>query len=192
MMLTAAFAQPVDDAQATFRTLLSALSEPLLPRALPVFPDAPAGVSPAAAALLLTLADADTAVWLPDGLADAAAWLRFHAGCVLVSDIAVADFVYLPQRSALPDLPTLKRGSADYPDRSATLIVDVAGFDRAAGVTGSGPGFAAPRRLGIQGLAGDFWPQWTRANCAFPLGIDAFFVARDAVVGLPRTTRLEL
>ncbi|WP_166726907.1 phosphonate C-P lyase system protein PhnH [Crenobacter cavernae] len=193
-MLIAAFENPVDDAQSTFRTLLSALAEPLLPRALPVLPDAPAGLTPAGAALLLTLCDADTAVWLPPQLLEAADYLRFHAGARLVADVADADFVYIPHGAALPDLASLKNGSVEYPDRSATLIIDAEGFSKGDGetsITGSGPGFAAPRKLDIKGLAEPFWPDWRAAASRFPQGVDVFFVAGDKVVGLPRTTRIE-
>ena len=45
----------------------------------------PAGMSPAMVALLLTLVDVDTPLWLPAGVDDEVrAFLRFHCGCSMV------------------------------------------------------------------------------------------------------------
>ena len=76
------FDNPVDDAQAVFRATLEAFAHPGRLESLPVSSGQPEGLSRALTALLLTLADPDTPVWLPaDVPAAARAFLRFHCGC---------------------------------------------------------------------------------------------------------------
>ncbi len=83
------------------------------------------GLSPALAALLLTLADPDTPVWLPAGRpAPARAFLRFHCGCPLVDQLDAATFVCVPAGHAMPALADCAQGQPAYPNRSATLIVE--------------------------------------------------------------------
>ncbi|XLM21942.1 phosphonate C-P lyase system protein PhnH, partial [Chromobacterium piscinae] len=88
-----------------------------------------------------------------------------------------------------PDLMSLKAGSAEYPDRSATLLIEVDGFTQQQ-VEGSGPGFAAPRRFGAAGLPASFWAEWQRNHARFPLGVDAVLISDTHVAGLPRSVRI--
>ncbi|WP_158253742.1 phosphonate C-P lyase system protein PhnH [Chromobacterium alticapitis] len=184
-----AFAHPVDDAQQTFRAVLSAMAEPLLPRALPVLPPALPGLKASAAALLYTLADQDARVWLPALPDDTIASLRFYTGMRVAELPEEADFIVITTGMPLPDLMSLKAGSAEYPDRSATLLIEVDGFG-ADQVEGSGPGFAAPRRFGAAGLPKDFWREWQRNHARFPLGVDAMLIADTHIAGLPRSARI--
>jgi len=42
----------------------------------------------------------------------------------------------------------------------------------------------------VQGLPADFAAQWAENHAAFPRGVDAYLASADALVGLPRTTRI--
>ena len=187
-MLTA-FAQPVDDAQQTFRAVLGAMAEPLSPRALPALPPALPGLKTSTAALLYTLADQDISVWLPALPDETVSSLRFHTGMRVADLPEQADFIVIATGMPLPDLMSLKAGSAEYPDRSATLLIEVDGFG-AEQVEGSGPGFAAPRRFGAAGLPSGFWTEWRRNHACFPLGVDAVLITDTHVAGLPRSARI--
>ncbi|WP_047248307.1 phosphonate C-P lyase system protein PhnH [Chromobacterium subtsugae] len=188
-MLTA-FTQPVDDAQQTFRALLDAMAAPLSPRALPILPPALPGLKAATAALLYTLADQEVRVWLPALPGDTVASLRFHTGMRVAELPEQADFIVIAAGMPLPDLMRLKAGSAEYPDRSATLLIEVDGFGEDQ-VEGCGPGFAAPRRFGAAGLPKDFWREWQRNHARFPLGVDAMLIADTHIAGLPRSVRIQ-
>jgi alpha-D-ribose 1-methylphosphonate 5-triphosphate synthase subunit PhnH len=187
------FADPVFDSQATFRAALDALARP--GRVVPLAPllTPPAPLNPTAAALCLALADLDTPLWL-DPAADSAAvrdYLRFHSGAPLVAGRADATFAVLAAPATAADFEGFAPGTPEYPDRSATLIVQVAGFAEAGGVTLSGPGIESHRGLAVDGLPEGFWT-WARANHAgYPLGVDVLFAAPDRVAGLPRSTAVE-
>ncbi|WP_158300840.1 phosphonate C-P lyase system protein PhnH [Chromobacterium sp. ATCC 53434] len=187
-MLTG-LSQPVDDAQQTFRAVLAAMAEPLLPRALPTLPPALPGLKAATAALLYTLADQDVRVWLPPLPDDTVASLRFHTGMRLADLPEHADFIVIVAGMPLPNLISLKAGSAEYPDRSATLLIEADGFG-ADQVEGRGPGFAAPRRFGAAGLPQAFWREWQVNHARFPLGVDALLISDTHIAGLPRSVRI--
>ncbi|WP_158020794.1 phosphonate C-P lyase system protein PhnH [Chromobacterium sphagni] len=184
--MRAAFADPVAHAQQIFRHALAALAEPMLPQTLSILPPALPGLKAGTAALLYTLLDQDVGVWLPALPDDTVASLRFHTGMRLVDLPEQADFIVVAQGMPLPDLASLKAGSAEYPDRSATLLIETAGFNQDQ-VEGSGPGFQTPRRFGIDGASPGFWRQWQSNHARFPLGVDALLITDTQLAGLPRS-----
>ena len=205
--LAGGFADPVFDAQRVFRAALDALSRPgrivlLAPHAAP-----PAPLTPTAAALILALADADTPVFLDAALAASPAvraYLRFHAGAPLVDAPNEAAFAVIAEPAAMPPLSAFAVGTPDYPDRSATLILQVAdlsppaagagpaGSDRApaAGLVLAGPGIADVVRLAAAPLPADFAAAWAANRALHPCGVDLLLAGPAAVAGLPRSTRL--
>lgn len=188
--MLAAFADPVFDSQRSFRELLQAMARPAVPRVLPTLPPAPSPVAPAAMAILLTLCDATTSLWIQQSTEEVREHLRFHTGLRLVDTPREADFALITTPASMPPLNAFAHGELRYPDRSATLIVQVDGFQRDAGTRFTGPGIRDEERLHIDGLPADFWSQRAALAPQFPLGLDVFFVAAQHVLALPRTTRL--
>ncbi|GGA28105.1 phosphonate C-P lyase system protein PhnH [Dyella nitratireducens] len=188
-MLTA-FADPVFDSQRTFRELLQAMARPAVPRRLPVVPPSPAAVAPEAMAILLTLCDAATSIWLQRPDAEAVDHLRFHTGLRLADQPQQADFALIDDPASMPALACFAHGDPRYPDRSASLIVQVNGFRTDGGAHFAGPGIRDAERLSVEGLPSDFWQQRAALSTQFPLGLDLYFVAAQQVVAMPRTTRL--
>jgi len=186
--LTAGFGNPVLDAQACFRAVLEAMARPGRVQRVAALPEAPSPVAPAAAAVLLTLADADTPVWLDAGEA-AEAWLRFHAGCPLSE--APGEAAFLLACDAPPALRGLAQGTEEEPHRSATLVLQVAALEEGTGWRLSGPGIEHEHRLIVEGLPPDFSAQWAANRALFPRGVDLVLCAGDRLAALPRTTMLE-
>lgn len=193
-MMLGAFANPVFDSQRTFRQLLQAMARPAAPRALPVLPPSPAPIAPAAMAIVLTLCDATTSVWLQQPEDEAVRHARFHAGLKWMEEPRQADFAVISDALAMPPLATFALGDPRYPDRSATLIIQVAAIHASTASTGgvsfAGPGIRDTQTVAIDGLPPDFWHQRAALAAQLPLGIDLFFVAGQHVLALPRTTRL--
>jgi alpha-D-ribose 1-methylphosphonate 5-triphosphate synthase subunit PhnH len=186
------FADAGAESQAAFRHALAALSRPGSVLEFCASAEAPAGVHAAANALLLALLDQDTRLWLSPGASGAAGgYLRFHTGCVLVGDPALADFALAVAPAELPPLATFNAGSAEYPDRSATVIVQLDGLSAGSGWRLSGPGIRGEAKLQITGLGSDFLAQWRQNEKRFPQGVDLFLVHGTRLCGLPRTTRIE-
>jgi alpha-D-ribose 1-methylphosphonate 5-triphosphate synthase subunit PhnH len=188
--LSPGLADPVADAQGCFRAVLDAMSRPGSVRRVPADVRPPAPLVPAAAAVLLTLADAATPVWTDAG-PDAAAWLAFHAGCPLAASPGGAAFVLAC--GAPPPFDALEQGTDEEPHRSATLVVQVAALEpgRGDGWRLSGPGIETEHRLRVSGLPEGFAARWAANRAAFPRGVDVILCAGRDVAALPRTTAVE-
>lgn len=190
--LPGGFSRTVFDAQASFRVVLEALARPGRVQKFPVSPDLPKGLHSAAGAIALALFDQDTPVWLSPALdcPDTRAFLAFHCGCPLVVVPGKARFALVAEWRDLPALATFDAGTAHYPDRSCTVIVQGAGFHAGMPLQLAGPGIATSETLRIDGCDEDFVAQWCRNRELFPCGVDLLCVHDDQLVGLPRTTRI--
>ena len=176
------FADPVRDAQACFRAVLTAMAQPGSIATVSVA-SRPAGLCEAAAAVLLTLADADTPVWLMGE--QARAWVAFHCGAPFAPALARAFFVVA---DALPELDDLNAGTEELPEDSATLILQVARLGQGRDWLLEGPGLAAPTVF-TANLPSDFATFWSANRARFPRGIDLILCAGDRLAAIPRGVR---
>jgi alpha-D-ribose 1-methylphosphonate 5-triphosphate synthase subunit PhnH len=187
--LAPGFDNPIHDAQASFRAILDAMAHPGRPVELSggLAPPAPLGMAMAAAAL--TLCDAETPLWLDAALAGCADFLRFHCGVALAAPGA-AHFALIGEPDAMPSLDAFALGSDEYPDRSATLIVEVERLRAGQGLTLSGPGIAGTALLGVRGLPERVWAERQLLAELFPRGLDLILTCGSRLAALPRTTRV--
>jgi len=172
------------EAAIAFRAILDALSRPgtisTLTGATP-----PAPLSQAAGVLALTLFDATTPVHLA-GAHDTPAlrdWLVFHTGAPLVSaeNASFAIGIW----DALHPVTCFSPGTPDYPDRAATLIIEMPTLT-AQGARLRGPGIKDTALLSLPDIAA-----FQTNHARFPLGFDAFLTCGDTLAGLPRSTHVE-
>lgn len=197
--LGAGFSDEALGSQSVFRAALHALSHPGRVTVLPHDAQVPSRGHPASAALLLALLDPDCTLWLSRSLAgsDAAAWLRFHTGCVLVDAPEAAQFAWVAQGDECPRFDRFAQGSDAYPDQSTTCVIDVVALDEggADAWTLRGPGIRDSASIAVEGLPGTgesaFAAQWSANHAAFPRGVDVFLASPTQIVGLPRSTRIE-
>jgi alpha-D-ribose 1-methylphosphonate 5-triphosphate synthase subunit PhnH len=181
--LSGGFADPAIQAAHAFRSVMEAMARPGTLQDI-TGAEPPAPLSRAAGAVLLTLCDTDTPVYLA-GAADCDAvrsWLAFHTGAPLAGPshcmFAVGSWEALAPLSAFPV------GTSEYPDRSATLIVECPAL-RAEGATLSGPGIKDRAALSLPEVAA------FQANSAlYPLGLDFILTSGDQVAALPRSTQI--
>lgn len=182
--LLGGFATPPQQSSRAFRAALTALSRP--GTIVPVEGGSgPAPLSPAAAVLALTLLDATTPVHLAGGhdCQSIRDWLAFHTGAPVVG---VAEAVFaIGTWEALQPVSRFAIGTAEYPDRAATLIVEMPAL-ATAGPRLSGPGIDGTASLSLPEVAA------FRANRAlFPLGWDCFLTCDNQLAGLPRSIIVE-
>ena len=172
-----------------FRAVLDALARPgRVCEVSGVMP--PAGLSVAAGVLLLTLADAETPLWLPERLrvGPVAEWLRFHTNAPFVCERGLTVFAVGRWDELMP-LEDWPLGEPAYPDRSATMIVEVAALEGGPVLGLSGPGIDGAEQ--VAPVLPDNAAAVLNANAArFPLGLDLIFTAGERVSGLPRSTRV--
>ncbi len=177
------FADPGTDAQACFRAVLDAMSRPGTIHDVGAGLTPPAPLDAATAAVLLTLADADTPVFIAAAHQAARAWAGFHCGCPFAA-LADAAFVLATE---LPDLATLDAGSDEAPHGSATLLLQVRALGAGRSWLLAGPGLRRPARLSIDGLPEDFASRWAANRALFPRGVDIILCAGSRLAALPRS-----
>ena len=160
---------PAHDNQRIFRAILLTMSHPGTVTVLGNWPNPPKGLHPAAAAVCLALVDMDTPLWVSTGTPlDIQTYLRFHCGCSMARKPENGTFGLVLDGNSLPDLDQFNPGDIEYPDRSATLIIQVASLDVGKGVRLSGPGIKGDTQLHVAGLHPDFWRAMQRNNLRFP------------------------
>ena len=145
--LSGGFDNPAVQSAHAFRSVMEAMARPGqiqdITGAVP-----PAPLSIAAGSVLLTLCDMDTPVYLAGDADndDVRAWLAFHTGAPLTgqSHAMFAVGVW----DALMPLSEYPIGTSEYPDRSATLIVECTEL-ATSGSTLSGPGIKSQTALSL-------------------------------------------
>ncbi|MEP3439955.1 MAG: phosphonate C-P lyase system protein PhnH [Sulfitobacter sp.] len=181
-VLEGGFDDPAVDASHAFRAVMTAMARPGdILSVGGAQPPAPLGV--AAGVVLLTLCDAETPIFLGGGydtgpLRD---WITFHIGAPFVraqdAMFAIGTWRDLP-------LGDFSCGTPEYPDRSATLIVEQADLT-ATGMMLTGPGIETHAQLSLPET------QAFQQNARrFPLGLDFIFTSADRLAALPRTTKV--
>ncbi len=188
------FNDPVHEAQGVFRQILEAMSHPGVIVGIETTAESPGEMGEAMTGLALTLLDRDTKVWLDGALAEHAAvadYLRFHCGCPIVQSPFEADFALVGSIETLPRLERFSPGTAQYPERSATVLIEVPQLTGGPATVLTGPGIATTRDFDPVGLPDWFWSAWAVNHGHFPLGIDAVFTCEAEFCALPRSTRVE-
>jgi alpha-D-ribose 1-methylphosphonate 5-triphosphate synthase subunit PhnH len=189
---SAGFSDPVFDAQAVFRAVMGGMSRPGSVEQVKASLDPPPPLNKAAAASCLALADFETPIWLsPTLLASPAAdYLRFHSGATIIHVAHHAAFALIDARCDAFDLGDFAQGTAEYPDRSTTLILVCETLTGPDPFVVSGPGLAKDAIIHFAPRPADFASQWLRNRDSFPLGVDLIVTAGDAFTCLPRSARL--
>ena len=191
--LPAGFADKVLSAQSTFRAVMEAMARPGSVQRVTASVGTPPPMMRGTAAIALTLFDHDTPIWLDDKMSEAsdvARWLKFHSGAPIVADSPICHFALIAEAAALPDLDRFAFGSSEYPDRSTTLIMQVASLTQGPAWELRGPGIDGVAVLNATFEPKDLFDRLAINATLFPRGIDVVLVADNAIAAIPRTTRL--
>jgi alpha-D-ribose 1-methylphosphonate 5-triphosphate synthase subunit PhnH len=178
----------VHTAQRTFRALLHALAHPGRVTPIEDLPEAPAPLSRAVGAAARALLDRDVSMWIDtdDGAAE---WLKAMTGTRITTDPAHAHFAVITDARNIAGLARWNAGTAEDPEASATLLVQVESLTGGLPVTLTGPGIEGAIVFAPLGIAPAFWIEWAVNTAQYPLGVDVLFFDQHAVVGLPRTVK---
>jgi alpha-D-ribose 1-methylphosphonate 5-triphosphate synthase subunit PhnH len=191
--LPAGFADKVISAQSTFRSVMDAMARPGSVQRIVAIAGTPRPMMHGTAAIALTLFDHDTPLWLDPAMsatAGASQWLKFHTSAPMVADASASAFALIADAAALPALDRFAFGTPEYPDRSTTLILQVESLTEGPALELRGPGIDGTTTLRAALRPSNLFNRLSINAALFPRGIDVVLVADDAIVAVPRTTRL--
>lgn len=135
-----------------------------------------------------TLVDLETSFYSPD--AGLAAELAHTGGRARPPELAAYQFYPHLDGAALAAIERAPLGSYVEPEAAATLVIACPpGVNQT--LVMRGPGINGLIEAHIGGLPEPFWALRARLP-AYPLGWDCFLLLDDMVLGLPRTTILEV
>jgi alpha-D-ribose 1-methylphosphonate 5-triphosphate synthase subunit PhnH len=177
-------ATPVPDAfevrtNATFEALMWAMSRPGTVQVMP---------GPDAVLIAEALVDRECRVWC----ADAALAARVAAMGAQRAEAGAADHIFMAglDSRALDLIAQVPVGSDLYPDEGATVIIP-ARFGSGVQLRLTGPGIETETVIAVDGIDPGFWPL-RAARCRYPMGFDLFLTSGAQVLGLPRSTLIEV
>lgn len=191
--MPAGFADKVLAAQSTFRSVMDAMARPGTVQRIETSSGVPAPMMRGSAAIALTLFDQDTPVWLDPKLTatvDVAKWIKFHTSAPVIADPGACSFAIVADATALPAFDRFAFGSVEYPDRSTTILLQVASLSEGPAYELRGPGIDGATILRAAIGVPDLLDRLALNAKLFPCGIDLVLVSGESVVALPRTTRL--
>ena len=192
--IQAGFADPIRESQTAFRAIMEAFARPGTRADFGAILKPPSGLGTATATVALALFDFETQVWLDPVLrgTDAEAWIRFHCGCPLTTDPVQAAFAIVTDAAAAPSLGAFNLGDARYPDRSTTVILQVASLEGGEPATLTGPGIKDQVVIAPKGLPSGFWGQMQDNNAKYQFGVDVLIVSGPALVAVPRSSHIQI
>jgi alpha-D-ribose 1-methylphosphonate 5-triphosphate synthase subunit PhnH len=191
--LPAGFADKVLSAQSTFRSVMDAFARPGTVQPIVAAAGMPTPMMRGTASIALTLFDHDTPIWLDSRMSETSEvtkWLKFHTSAPVIADSSICSFALIGDPNTLPGLDRFAFGSNEYPDRSTTLILQVESLTQGRSLELRGPGIDGTAVLQAAIQPPDLFERLAINATLFPRGIDVVLVADDAIVALPRTTRL--
>jgi alpha-D-ribose 1-methylphosphonate 5-triphosphate synthase subunit PhnH len=179
-------------ARETFEVLLSALSNPGRILALP---GAPLSTEQSCRLIGLTLLDLETTFFTPDqmlrhALAKSGAYFRTASAADYLFFADSGAFEPMMVQQTLDTIALAGVGTIIDPDDGATVIL-ACEFSEGQPLRLSGPGIEHPLTVRVDGVPVAFW-QLRAAKINYPLGIDLFLVNGEQIMGLPRTTLVEI
>lgn len=191
---------PVFDSQRHYRSILDCMARPGKIQALDrVALNPPPGLNAASVLVALALIDGEVSFHCVHEEHGESAYLAANTRSAQAA-LDRADFVFAHGSDAPEFLESINCGTLDYPDTSATLILQLqaASHEPLPGALRfklEGPGVDGAAVLFVRGLHPDLLSAILARNAEFPLGIDTILTfTSDAggpcVAGLPRATRI--
>lgn len=175
---------PIPDADerrdnAVFKAVLDALARPGLIRDLP---------EPGLMVVARALIDRECRVAVHDPN------LRREVGALgatlVPPELADHAVDHAADEAAIARLARLPVGCALYPEAGATVIL-TARLDGDTRLRLAGPGIDGRTEVAVSSVAAAFWHMRTAA-CRYPLGIDLLLIDGTRLMGLPRSTQIEV
>lgn len=124
-------------------------------------------------------------------------FLTVNTSCA-PTELEKADYLFVSGQSAHKYVENAKEGVLEYPENSATIIINTekvseSPLDDSELITLDGPGVDGKKEVYIKGTSRDFFEAILEKNSEYPLGVDTFITDQEGnIMAIPRTNKLQL
>lgn len=134
------------------------------------------------------LLDLETSFFTPDG--DLSHILMQTGARLLPPDAAAYHFYPVLDDHALESIERASVGTMQFPDQAAAVFISVV-LDGGASFRLRGPGIQDEKLITLGAVPAHFWTLRQR-SMRYPLGWDVYMIDGSRVMGLPRSTTIEI
>ncbi len=189
---TSEFGEIALQSASDFRLIMEAMSRPGKVMNFDEIHESTGTMNAGSSMVAMTLCDHETPVWLDDELStkEVKEFVRFNCSSPITTDPGGIQFGFFSKPPSNEELERFPLGTPAYPDRSATLVIQIDGLSEGSGVVLGGPGIKTIHKLNANGLEKSFWNWWQQNNMRFPLGIDVILTTDTSIAALPRTVHV--
>jgi alpha-D-ribose 1-methylphosphonate 5-triphosphate synthase subunit PhnH len=186
----------VFDAQQHFRLLLDSMSRPGKINTFPAMDILPPdGLNQASALTGFALLNPDATYYIAgENSGDIATYLLVNTASQQ-AEIAVADYVFLPEKYGIEGLEEARTGTPTYPEDSATFVAAVEQIteqqhEGSLAIILRGPGVNGEANVFISGINPELLDFVKEQNAEYPLGIDLVITDRHSnILCIPRSNK---
>ena len=138
----------------------------------------------------------DEQVTLAPCSSDADPWVEELVSCTGTrrAPLAEADYVLCKSVPTLSQIRLIKQGTLHAPEDGATLLVwsdqEISGTAGTVGI--AGPGIESSVSIQVNDTLLGLFKRRMAVHFEYPMGFDVFVVGPEGVLGLPRTSTLEI
>jgi len=86
----------------------------------------------------------------------------------------------------------IKNRASSYPDKSASIIIEVDSLESGIECLLTGPGIQTSSSANIKGLSDELLMALISGRGTFPQGVDLYLSSGHQIMAIPRTTRIQL
>ena len=116
--------------------------------------------------------------------------MSIHWKLLSTAEKIEARFAFAEAGVVIASLGQFAVGTQEYPDRSTTLVLEIASLADGKELALSGPGIADIHMIAPIGLPDAFLRTWNDNRALFPRGVDLILTAGRQFLCLPRTTKI--
>lgn len=184
----------VFDAQIIFRKIMDSMARPgKINNIADIQITPPEYLNKSSALIGFSLLNSDVTFFSVNNQDEVNEYLKINTSSIPVLKVENASYVFISGNSASEIVRNIKKGELEYPEDSATLIIDVEKIEKLPigqtfEIVLKGPGVKTEETVYVKGITKEILEEIKIANREYPLGIDVILSDVDGnITCIPRT-----
>ena len=184
----------VFDSQKIFRKIMDSMARPgKINNIVDLQLNPPSLLNRSSALIGFALLNSDVTFFSENNRDEVNEYLKINTSSIPVSNVESADYVFISGNSVSEVIRNAKMGELEFPEDSATIIIDVdkiikSPTDQSFEIILKGPGVKSEEVVYVKGITNELLEEIKIANSEYPLGIDIILSDTDGnIICIPRT-----